>query len=221
MDILKARKKAAERKQERKEAEPIQAPIPIPAEEPVQEETSSPAEQESRSPVQAAEISVENAPAAVIEEHADEIPAEDTEDEQSDEIDMLSFRLGGEAYAVLVKDVREVLKNRALTPVPNAPPYILGVTALRGAVLPVIDLCVRFGLASGQRDEKSRIIVVKAEEDEVGLVVDRVTGVLTIMPDAIRPTPENIEQGSTYLSGIVRKDEKLYILLDLDKAVGK
>ena len=157
----------------------------------------------------------------VIEHHMDDPPSEDEEgDTRADEIDLLSFRLAGEAYALLVKDVREVLKIRSLTPVPNAPSYILGVTALRGTVLPVIDLCVRFGLPSGIRDDKSRIIVAHSGEEDVGLVVDRVTGVLRTMPDAIKPTPENIEQGAAFLRGIVRKDEKLYILLDLEKAVG-
>ncbi len=137
-----------------------------------------------------------------------------------EEIELLSFRLGGEEYAVNVDDVKEVLKNRELTLVPNAPDYILGVTALRGPVLPVIDLCRRLGIPAGVRDEKSRILVVTVHDEEAGIVVDRVTGVVRISPEAVRPIPETIERGAEYLRGIARQGDKLYILLDIEKALG-
>jgi purine-binding chemotaxis protein CheW len=92
--------------------------------------------------------------------------------------------------------------------------------SLRGTMLPVIDLCKRFGLAPGAKDEKSRIVVVSSADEWVGLLVDRVTGVFTVLPEEIKPAPENIEQGAEFLRGIVRKDEKLYILLDLEKTTG-
>jgi purine-binding chemotaxis protein CheW len=215
MDILKARKKAAERKQSRKKPKPEPPPV-VPS---AHEELPRAAEAEPSSLVLSPDAPA--TPAQEIEAPSDAAPPEDeAEGTQAQEIDLLSFRLGAEAYALPVNDVREVLKIRTLTPVPNAPPYILGVTALRGTVLPVIDLCVRFGLTPGARDEKSRIIVVNSEQEDVGLVVDRVTGVLRTMSDAIKSTPENVEQGAAFLRGIVRKDEQLYILLDLEKAVG-
>ena len=139
------------------------------------------------------------------------------EETQAQEIELLSFRLGGEEYAVLVEDVREVLKSYHLTIVPNAPDYILGVTSLRGTMLPIIDLCKRLGLASRTSDEKSRIVVVSSADESVGLLVDRVTGVFRILPDEIKPAPENIEQGAEFLSGIVRTADRLYILLDFGK----
>ncbi len=216
MDILKARKKAAEQKQSRKKdlEQPSDPPQP-------QEKTVQPVEpQAESSPVADRSALTSGSPEPEEGRQAEEADApDDRQEEQSPEIDLLSFRLGGEAYAVMVKDVREVLKIRSLTPVPNAPPYILGVTTLRGTVLPVFDLCVRLGLVSGERDEKSRIVVVGSSEEDVGLVVDRVTGVLRIPPDAIKPPPEHVEQGAAFLQGIVRKDEKLYILLDLERAV--
>jgi purine-binding chemotaxis protein CheW len=136
------------------------------------------------------------------------------------ELELLSFRLGGEEYAVLVADVREVLKNYYLTIVPNSPDYVLGVMSLRGTMLPIIDLCKRFGLAPGAKNEKSRIVVASSADEEAGLLVDQVTGVFRILPDEIKPVPENIEQGAEYLRGIVRTADRLYILLDLEKAVG-
>lgn len=218
MDILKARKKAAERKKARKKTEKAQPPAALPE----QEEAPRPPEPLPAPSVPAAEAAASVVEAPALEEpEAGTIAGEEPPETQTPEVELLSFRLGGEAYAVWVKDVREVLTIRELTLVPNAPSYMLGVTSLRGAMLPVIDLCKRLGLAPGLRDEKSRIIVVSPDEEDVGLIVDRVTGVVRTMPDMIKPTPENIEQGGEFLRGIVRKDDTLYILLDLDKAVGK
>jgi purine-binding chemotaxis protein CheW len=218
MDILKARKKAAERKKARKKTEKAEPKAALPE----QEEAPRPPDPLPAPLVAAAEVAVSVVEAPALEEsEAGTGAGEEPSETQTPEVELLSFRLGGEAYAVWVKDVREVLTMRDLTLVPNAPSYMLGVTSLRGAMLPVIDLCKRLGLAPGLRDEKSRIIVVSPDEEDVGLIVDRVTGVVRTMPDTIKPTPENIEQGGEFLRGIVRKDDTLYILLDLDKAVGK
>lgn len=217
MDILAARKKAAERAQAEKQAEPTRPPEARSREEAPRPDEPVSAPPEARAEAPAPAPAPANAPEAPLPEDAlasDEAPT------QTSEIELLAFRLGGEEYAVLVQDVREVLKIRDLTLVPNAPEFILGVTSLRGAMLPVIDLCKRFGLAPGVRDEKTRIVVVSPDEEDVGLMVDRVTGVLRIMPEAIKPAPENIEKGAEFLRGIARKDDKLYILLDLERAAG-
>ncbi len=225
MDILSARKKAAERAQARKKAEEEA----VVAKETVAAEPAPPGQQPL--PVAAAPAPDEGTPAAPAAGApvAEEVPAVSPPSEgeaaeaaaQLQEIEMLSFKLGGEEYAVMVDSVKEVLKNRDLTPVPNAPDYVLGLMSLRGPVLPVIDLCRRLGLPPGKQDEKSRIIVVSISEEDAGIHVDRVTGVVRISPDAVRPTPETIEHGAEFLRGIARKDDKLYILLDLEKAIGK
>jgi len=253
MDILAARKKAAEQANARNKPKAV-----TPAEQPTREaeapagqpsrEPEAPAEQPSQEPeTPAAQPRPEpeappapsepspdrivGSPAAsgvvpALEETGDKagvVPVSDageSEETEQSEIELLSFRLGGEVYAVLVADVREVLKNYHLTTVPNTPDYILGVMSLRGAMLPVIDLCKRFGLAPGAKDEKSRIVVVSSADEVVGLVVDRVTGVFRILPDEVKPVPENLEQGAEFLRGIVRTDDRLYILLDLEKALG-
>jgi purine-binding chemotaxis protein CheW len=225
MDILAARKKAAEQASARNK--PDQETV-APAAQPKQEQEAPPA---SAVPDVAPPAMVEESRAAAsmvsaVEAFADTtetIPASsisEPEETRQQEIELLSFRLGGEEYVVLVSDVREVLKLYQPTMVPNTPDYILGVMSLRGTMQPIIDLRKRFGLAEGVQDEKMRIVVVSSADEAVGLLVDRVTGVFTIHPDEIRPAPENIEQGGEFLRGIVRKDEKLYILLDLEKAVG-
>jgi purine-binding chemotaxis protein CheW len=216
VDILKARKKAAERKQERKKPKSTESPVA----EPTREGPSLPAE-----PVPVLLVPVTESPVSATvlpanEDSAMEPPSgHEAGETVAHEIELLSFRLGEEAYAVLIKDVQEVLKVRDLTMVPNAPSYILGVASLRGTMLPVIDLCKRLGLPVGARDEKARIIVVDIDNEAVGLIVDRVTGVLRISLEEVKPTPENIAQGAEFLRGIVRKDDNLYIVLDLEKTV--
>jgi purine-binding chemotaxis protein CheW len=215
MDILSARKKAAEQARARKKAaEETPAAVPPAAEQKPRVEEAAPLPPSAGA---AAAPVAEEAPAAQAPSPESETPGAAA---PPPEIEMLSFRLGGEEYAVMVDAVKEVLKTRDLTPVPNAPDHVLGVMALRGPVLPVIDLCRRLGLPPGKRDEKSRIIVVSVREEDAGILVDRVTGVVRIPPDAVRPTPETIEHGAEFLRGIARKDDKLYILLDIEKAVG-
>jgi purine-binding chemotaxis protein CheW len=212
MDILAARKKAAsqaksgqKRKQAQTGPEQTSDPAPIAQQQPALAVTPAAA------PVQETAGAVIEKPVAATEPEAATQPVE--------EIELLSFRIGGEEYALMVDDVREVLKIVPMTMVPNAPAFILGVMSLRGKITPIVDLCKRLGLQPGVRDEKSRIIVVSTEEEDVGLVVDRVTGVLTVFPDEIKPAPENVEQGAGYIRGITRKGDRLHILLDLKKAV--
>jgi purine-binding chemotaxis protein CheW len=244
MDILAARKKAAEQANARNKPE---SEAVTPAEQPSRE-PGTPAKQPDREPeTPAARPRPEpEAPPAPSEPSADRIvgspaasgvapaleetrdkagvvpvsDAGESEETQQREIELLSFRLGGEVYAVLVADVREVLKSYHLTTVPNTPDYILGVMSLRGAMLPIIDLRKRFGLEPGANDEKSRIVVVSSADEEAGLLVDQVTGVFRIPPNEVKPVPENLEQGAEFLRGIVRKADRLYILLDLEKALG-
>ena len=221
MDILAARKKAAEQsgaahKPAQEAATPAAQPAPEQAELPVPPESGS-------APPEAAGLPAAAPASETRLDAAKDVPAfsaGDREKTPEQEIELLSFRLGGEEYAVLVEDVREVLKSYHLTIVPNSPDYILGVMTLRGTVLPVIDLCKRFGLAQATKDEKSRIVVASSADEEAGLLVDRVTGVFRILPEEVKPVPENIEQGAEFLRGIVRTADRLYILLDLEKVVG-
>lgn len=83
----------------------------------------------------------------------------------------------------------------------------------------MIDLSARLGVPSSVRDEKSRILVVTLNEEDTGILVDRVTGVVRIHPESVRPIPETVEHGAEFLKGIARKDERLYILLDREKAL--
>ena len=218
MDILSARKKATERARTQNKVETGSPALarPVPAEEPPRTEgsvQSSPSAEIQRSMVEDAAMKAPHSESTLVPKGADE-------EIHAQEIEMLSFLLGGEEYVLPVDEVREVLKSRELTIVPNSPPHVLGVTSIRGTVLPVIDLGRRLGLPPATRDEKARIIIISPDDEDAGIIVDRVTGVVRLSPDAIRPAPETVEQGAEFLKGIARKGDRLYILLDLNKAAG-
>jgi len=227
VDILAARKKAAERAMAARsekpaaEQEPAQATAPeepaaaVPSARPVQDAAPEP------SPAVAAAAPLPKRDA----EPAPAVPASETIEQPGEEqdLEMLSFLLGSEEYVVAVDRVREVLTPREITPVPHAANYLLGVCSLRGAVMPIVDLNLRLGLSASARDEKSRIIVVSlGHDDQVGLFVDRVRGVVRFAPSLVQPAPETVEQGAgaEFLKGIARRNDRLYILLDVEKAVG-
>lgn len=241
MDILAARKKAAERAKaakpeqavpvERSEvettsAEPADDFPPIPDTSFVPDELA-PAPQQASEPAGkkvTPDVKAEGPSAAVAEAPPSPEPVGGSDQEQQEQdLEMLSFLLGSEEYVVAVDKVREVLTPREITPVPNTPHYLLGVCSLRGAVMPIVDLNIRLGLAASVRDEKSRIIVVSVgKDDQVGLFVDRVRGVVRFAPSVVQPAPETVEQGAgaEFLKGIARKNDRLYILLDVEKAAG-
>ncbi len=231
VDILAARKKAAERAKAAKpekpaaEQEPAQPAAP---EEPVAAAVP-PARRDQPAQDAAPEPSPIVAAAAPLPKREAEpepaAPAAETIEQPGEErdLEMLSFLLGSEEYVVAVDRVREVLTPREITPVPHAANYLLGVCSLRGIVMPIIDLNRRLGLSKSARDEKSRIIVVSlGKDDQVGLFVDRVRGVVRFAPSSVQPAPETVEQGAgaEFLKGIARKNDRLYILLDVEKAAG-
>ena len=218
MDILAARKRAAEQAKaarETRDAAPIIVPEPERRDQPA---VSSVPELQDAGPAvdDRTPGPVQSAPA--VQERSDDVldtPEEGSEQEQ----EMLAFLLGTEEYVVPVDQVQEVLKPREITPVPHTPDYLLGVCSLRGTVLPVVDLARRLGFAPGTRDDKSRIIVTGSDaDDRIGLLVDRVRSVVRFPASAVRPVPDTVEQGVEFLRGIARRDQRLFILLDVEKA---
>ena len=248
MDILAARKKAAEKAKvvsDRKtdQAFPVtdqqETDVPAPAIPPLPQETTFLPKGPLAAPEHAPMMLPENemtaaappataAPGPEKKEEATPGPVvsgtegpEQLQEEQ--DLEMLSFLLGNEEYVVPVDRVREVLTPKEITPVPHTADYLVGVCSLRGTVMPVVDLNRRLGLAASAKDEKSRIIVVSlGQDDQVGLFVDRVRGVVRFLSSAVRPAPETVAQdaGAEFLKGIARKDDQPYILLDVEKAIG-
>jgi purine-binding chemotaxis protein CheW len=133
---------------------------------------------------------------------------------------LVIFTLGQELYGVTIHSVESIIKIQAITEVPRTAAFVLGVTNLRGTVVPVLDLRKRFNLEFSETTPNTRIIIVNAEGSKVGIVVDEVTEVLKVPQNSIQPPPPmstTIE--SAFISGIARINNRLVILLDLEKVL--
>ncbi len=135
-------------------------------------------------------------------------------------LQIVTFRLGDEEYGIDILKVQEINRMTEITLMPKAPFSVEGVINLRGKVIPVINLRKRFGLGIKEVDSQSRIIVVDTGST-VGLIVDSVSEVLRVSSDRIEPSPPITgSAGSEYIMGIGKLDDKLIILLDIDKLLG-
>ena len=138
----------------------------------------------------------------------------------------LTFALGEESYAVDVRKVREIIRLTNITTVPQMPAFIRGVINLRGKIIPVIDLRVRFGLPHAATTDKTCIVVVQIQTGanlrrETGLIVDNVEEVLNLSATDIEETPDFGTQVDTeYLLGMAKIKGVVKMLLDLDRVLG-
>lgn len=138
---------------------------------------------------------------------------------------MLTFALENESYGVDIQRVQEIRGWSAVTPIPEAPPHVLGVLNLRGVIVPIIDLRVRIGMSSVTNSATTVIIVLNVETVEgarlFGVVVDRVSDVVNITETSLKPVPAMGQHGGTdYLRGLVNLGETMVVLLDIDKLLG-
>lgn len=137
-----------------------------------------------------------------------------------DMIQLVGFKLGDEEYAVDILKILEIIRLVEITSVPRMDSFVLGVMNLRGKVIPVIDLRVRFNLAKSDFDKRTRTIVVKFEKENIGFIVDEVTEVARINKSMVEPTPPLVGSiGQEYILGICKYDDRLIILLDIDRVV--
>ena len=136
----------------------------------------------------------------------------------------LSFFLGGQEYATDILRVQEIKGWDTVTRVPYSPGYILGVINLRGAIVPVVDLRVRFALESAPFDSATVVIVVRVAgargERIVGLVVDAVSDVYSFSAENIQPAPEAVGSlDQMFVLGLAKHEDKLVIILDIERLV--
>lgn len=133
----------------------------------------------------------------------------------------LTFLLHGELFGLAIKRVREIIEYGHITPVPMMPFFVRGVINLRGAVVPVIDLSVRFDKASSPVTRKTCIVIVEAGDGAdgqiMGVIVDSVSEVLEIADEQIGPAPTfGTRIRADFIQGMGRLDEKFVILLNVD-----
>jgi len=128
--------------------------------------------------------------------------------------------LSGESYGIEIFRVNEIIRMRDITPIPRTEAHIRGLVNLRGKTIPVVDLRVRMGLEVVEETDSSRIIVVDAEDGQVGIIVDAVNEVVTLEGQHIEPTPSLANDDQTeFVEAVAKRDAELVTLLNLDSAL--
>ena len=147
----------------------------------------------------------------------------DATQKRDDELlQLVTFSTGDEEFGVDILRVQEIIRTMAITKVPKAPEFVEGVINLRGKVIPIIDLRRRFGLQSKAHDKHTRIIVIEINTMIVGFVVDSVSEVLRIPTSTVEPPPPVVAGlESEYISGVGKLEDRLLILLDLDRLLSR
>lgn len=138
----------------------------------------------------------------------------------SNNIQLVGFRLGEEIYATDVMKIEEIIRFTDITTVPRTDSFVLGVMNLRGKVIPVIDLRIRFDLNKFDFDKDTSIIVVNFNTEYLGFVVDSVIEVMRISQNMINPNPPLVGTvGQEYILGICRYNDQMVFILDIDRVV--
>lgn len=139
------------------------------------------------------------------------------EQNEGNDIELLSFLVGGQDYSVDIMSVREIRGGAQATSLPHSPSYVRGVINLRGTVLPIMDLAKRLGMQNNQKDDRNVIIVVAIKERTVGLIVDAVSDILSISEDELQPPPEmQADQDRNFVSALTIVDDRMIRILDLN-----
>jgi purine-binding chemotaxis protein CheW len=130
----------------------------------------------------------------------------------------LVFTLGDEEYGIEILKVQEIRGCERVTRIANTPDFITGVTNLRGVIVPIVDLRIKFDLAGTEINEKTVVIVLSLAQRVVGIVVDGVSDVLSLNAEEIKPAPDfSVTLSTDYLLGLGSVDERMIILVDIEK----
>jgi purine-binding chemotaxis protein CheW len=130
----------------------------------------------------------------------------------------LTFTLGTEEYGVNILKVQEIRGYEKPTAIANAPAYIKGVVNLRGTIVPIVDMRIKFNLGEATYDQFTVVIILNVADRVVGMVVDGVSDVISLMPEQMRAAPEFSSTFDTrYITGLGTVDERMLILVDIDK----
>jgi purine-binding chemotaxis protein CheW len=153
--------------------------------------------------------------------HALGNPALKTGTEALAQGEFLAFKLGDEEYGMDILRVQEIRSFEPPTRMANAPRHILGVVNLRGVIVPILDMRIKFGLSQVNYDEFTVVIVLNLGKRVLGMVVDGVSDVITLAPEQLRPVPEfSSAIQSEHLLAIGSLEDRMLILLDVEKLMG-
>ena len=131
-------------------------------------------------------------------------------------LQLVGFVVGDEEFAIPILTIQEIIKPIEYTRVPRTPNHVLGVFNLRGSVIPLIDLRMKFGVAATKTDDM-RYIVLKDGEETAGFVIDRLNQAIRINKDKIDPAPEATTQEKSLIEGVGKQDDKIITILRVSK----
>ncbi|MCI4626369.1 MAG: chemotaxis protein CheW [Candidatus Magnetoovum sp. WYHC-5] len=135
-------------------------------------------------------------------------------------LQLVTFTLGSEEYAIDILRVQEINRMSSITMVPNSPQYVEGVINLRGKVIPVINLRKKFEIPEKESDSSSRIMILEIRGATIGIIVDSVSEVLRVASNIVEPPPPmSTNIAADFIKGIAKLEDRLIILLDIDKLI--
>ncbi len=138
-------------------------------------------------------------------------------DQSDDIVQLVGFVIGDEEYAIPILSIQEIIKPFSWTRVPQVPSYVMGVFNLRGAVIPLIDLRLKFGLSEKKHSDETRFIVMKDGDDVAGFVIDRLTMAIRIKKDDISPPPDTLNGDDTMIDGVGKQKDRIITILKVKK----
>jgi len=138
-------------------------------------------------------------------------------DQSDDIVQLVGFVIGDEEYAIPILSIQEIIKPFSWTRVPQVPSYVMGVFNLRGAVIPLIDLRLKFGLSEKKHSDETRFIVMKDGDDVAGFVIDRLTMAIRIKKDDISPAPDTLNGDDTMIDGVGKQKDRIITILKVKK----
>ena len=147
----------------------------------------------------------------------EEVKAISNNDNSSEAVQYIVVRIGNEQYGIDIQYIDNIVRNQKITRVPKAQAYFKGVINLRGEIIPVMSIRLRLGLEDDELTDKTRIIIIKIDSSTIGVVVDQVTEVVTLVQDNIEKVTRTASDDafSNYISGIGKSNDELISLLDI------
>lgn len=140
--------------------------------------------------------------------------------EKKGPVQLSCFFVGSALCGIDINVIQEMNKQMEMTTVPQAPEYVLGIMNLRGRIVTIIDLGRKLGLAPSKKSESSRIIIVNSRDENIGLLVDRITDVVTAKWENVEPTPSNIKGfKGKYFQGVFKSSKDLVAILDVEEVL--
>jgi len=138
-----------------------------------------------------------------------------------DVVQLVGFVIGEEEYAVPILAIQEIIHPFSWTRVPQVPKYVVGVFNMRGAVIPLIDLRLKFGLPALKQGDETRFIVMRHGDDIAGFIIDRLTMAIRIKKTNIGPAPDTTNGDDTMIEGVGKQEDRIITILKVDKLLAR